>query len=200
MADEDIGLKLIAGLGNPGYEYALTPHNLGFMVVDRVAEECGVEISRPEAQALIARARIGGKDVVLAKPQTYMNLSGMAIARLLASYEIAIEDLIVIVDDIALPLGVLRVRARGSAGGHNGLKSVIGAAQSDAFARVRIGVKPEHPPKDLTAYLLSPFRKADLETVAGAIDQAAAAVAAVVCEGIQAAMNRYNRRVQPERS
>jgi PTH1 family peptidyl-tRNA hydrolase len=170
-------VKLIVGLGNPGYEYYLTPHNLGFMAVDRLAESCGVEISRREAQAL-----------------TFMNLSGMAVARLLARYELAVEDLIVLVDDVDLPFGSLRVRRRGSAGSHNGLKSIIGALESDQFCRVRMGVKPERPVEDLVSYVLGPFRKADLEVLADVVDQAGEAMRLILKEGISRAMNRYNRR------
>lgn len=198
MAQETRGRKLIAGLGNPGYEYYLTPHNLGFMAADRIAEDCGVEISRPEAQALTAHAKIGDWDVVLAKPQTYMNLSGLAIAKLMDRYEVPVEDLIVLVDEAALPLGSLRIRPSGSAGGHNGLKSIIGAADSDQFSRIRMGVKPDHPVADLSAHVLGRFRKADLETVAEMIDLAAEAASVMIREGIEAAMNRYNRH--PERS
>ncbi len=182
------------GLGNPGYEYHLTPHNLGFMAADLVAERCDVEITRPEAQALTAVARLEQVDVVVAKPQTYMNLSGMAVARLLKKYDLPTEDLIVLVDDVDLPLGSLRIRGRGSAGSHNGMKSVIGALQSDSFARVRMGVGPERPVADRVAYVLGRFRKADLETVAEMLERAADAVAMIVCEGVEKAMNRFNRR------
>jgi PTH1 family peptidyl-tRNA hydrolase len=188
-------VKLIVGLGNPGYEYYLTPHNLGFMAVDRLAESCGVEISRREAQALTASTKLEGEPVVLAKPQTFMNLSGMAVARLLARYELAVEDLIVLVDDVDLPFGSLRVRRRGSAGSHNGLKSIIGALESDQFCRVRMGVKPERPVEDLVSYVLGPFRKADLEVLAEMVDQAGEAMRLILKEGISRAMNRYNRRI-----
>jgi PTH1 family peptidyl-tRNA hydrolase len=188
-------VKLIVGLGNPGYEYHVTPHNLGFMAVDRLAESCGVEISRREAQALTALTELEGEPVVLAKPQTFMNLSGMAVARLLARYELPVEGLIVLVDDVDLPFGSLRIRRRGSAGSHNGLKSIIGALKSDQFGRVRIGVKPERPVEDLVSYVLGPFRKADLEVLAGMVDQASEAVRFILKEGISGAMNRYNRRI-----
>ena len=138
-------MKMIAGLGNPGYEYDLTPHNLGFMAVDRLAGECGLELAHYEAQALTASTRLEGLEVLLAKPQTYMNLSGMAVARLVAKYGLEVGDLIVLVDDAALPLGSLRIRPRGTAGGHNGLKSIIGALDSGDFVRVRMGVGPEQP-------------------------------------------------------
>jgi PTH1 family peptidyl-tRNA hydrolase len=188
-------VKLIVGLGNPGYEYHLTPHNLGFRVVDRLAEGCGVEVVRREAQALTAATEIEKEQVVLAKPQTYMNLSGMAVERLLLRYELRVRDLIVLVDDVDLPLGMLRIRSRGSAGTHNGLKSVIGALQAEDFARVRMGVGPERPLEDRVSYLLNPFRKAELESVADMIERAAEAVSAILKEGIPAAMNRFNRRL-----
>jgi PTH1 family peptidyl-tRNA hydrolase len=188
-------VKLIVGLGNPGYEYYLTPHNLGFMAVDRLAESCGVEISRREAQALTASTELEGQPVVLAKPQTFMNLSGMAVARLLARYELPVGDLIVLVDDVELPFGSLRVRPRGSAGSHNGLKSIIGALEADRFGRVRMGVQPERPVEDLVSYVLGPFRRADLEVVAEMVDQSSEAVRIILKEGISRAMNRYNRRI-----
>ena len=188
-------MKVIAGLGNPGDKYHLTPHNLGFMAVDRLAEQCGVEIDRPEALALTATTRVGKTEVVLAKPQTYMNLSGLAVARLLHNYEVPVEDLIILVDEASLPFGRLRIRARGSAGGHNGLKSIIGSLQNDNFIRVRMGVQPDHRVDDLTAHLLGRFRKVDLETVADMIDRAAEAVRVMVQESLQQAMNRYNQRL-----
>ena len=187
-------MKLIAGLGNPGYEYHLTPHNLGFMAVDRLAEQCGVQINRPEAQALTAITRVGETEVVLAKPQIYMNLSGLAVGRLLHNYDVPVEELIVLVDEANLPFGRLRIRARGSAGGHNGLKSIIGSLQNDNFVRVRMGVQPDHRVDDLTAHLLGRFRSADLEMVVDMINRAAEAVTVIVRESLQQAMNRYNQR------
>ncbi len=188
------------GLGNPGYEYHLTPHNLGFMAVDRLAEHCGIEVMRPEAQALTAVTKIEETEVVLAKPQTYMNLSGLAVARLLAKYEVPVEDLIVLVDDANLPLGELRIRRRGSAGGHNGLKSIIGALEADNFVRVRMGIKPHRPVRNLVSHVLGPFRKVDLETVAEMLDRAAEAVRVILSEGLQKAMNCYNQRIPPQSS
>jgi len=187
-------VKLIVGLGNPGYQYHLTPHNLGFMAVDQLAESCGVKISQRQARALTASTELEGQPIVLAKPQTFMNLSGMAVARLLEQYDLPVQDLIVLVDDVALPLGSLRIRPYGSAGSHNGLKSIIGALQADEFGRVRMGVMPERPVEDLVSYVLSPFRKADLEVVAEMLDQASEAVKVILKEGISRAMNRYNRR------
>jgi PTH1 family peptidyl-tRNA hydrolase len=193
-------MKLIVGLGNPGYEYHLTPHNLGFMAVDRLAEICGVEISRPEAQAVTAPTEIERVEVLLVKPQTYMNLSGLAVARLLKKYDLPVQDLIVLMDDADLPLGSLRIRPRGTAGSHNGLKSIIGALQADEFARVRMGVMPDHPVEDLAGYVLGRFRKADLETVAELLERCAEALRVMLGEGLQTAMNRFNRRVQSQES
>jgi len=188
-------VKLIVGLGNPGYEYHLTPHNLGFMAADRLAEIAGTEIRRPEAQALTAVTRLEGVEVVLAKPQTYMNLSGQAVSRLLPKYGAGVGDLIVVVDEADLPFGQLRIRPRGSAGGHNGLKSIIGALDSGQFARVRMGVKPDHPVEKIS-YVLGRFRKSDLEPVAELVDRAAEAVCVILKEGVEKAMNRYNQRVR----
>jgi peptidyl-tRNA hydrolase, PTH1 family len=191
-------LKLIVGLGNPGYEYHLTPHNLGFMAVDRLADECGVDVSRREGQALVARTKVEGVEVLLAKPQTFMNLSGLAVERLVARLAIQVRDLIVLVDEADLPFGTLRIRQRGSAGGHNGLKSIIGALQSDEFVRVRMGVQPvDRPVEDLATYVLSRFRKSELEAVTEMIDRAAEAVHVILRDGAQKAMNLFNRRDQP---
>jgi PTH1 family peptidyl-tRNA hydrolase len=193
-------VKLIVGLGNPGYQYHLTPHNLGFMAVDQLAESCGVKISQREARALTASTELEGQPIVLAKPQTFMNLSGMAVVRLLERYDLPVRDLIVLVDDVDLPLGLLRIRPRGSAGSHNGLKSIIGALQADEFGRVRMGVMPGRPIEDLVSYVLAPFRKADLEVVAEMLDQASEAVKVILKEGISRAMNRYNRRTPSPQS
>jgi peptidyl-tRNA hydrolase, PTH1 family len=188
------GLKMVVGLGNPGYEYYLTPHNLGFMAVDRFAESCGIEISRAEGQALTARTNADDNEILLAKPQTYMNLSGRAVGRLMSRYQISVENLLVLVDDVNLPLGMLRIRGRGSAGGHNGLKSIIGVIRSDRFARIRMGVGSERPPRDFVAYVLGRFRDTDLDAVAGMVDRAAEAVHTLLREGLEPAMNRYNKR------
>ena len=193
-------MKMIAGLGNPGYEYQQTPHNLGFMAVDLLARECGVEMAHREAQALTASARLEGQEVLLTKPQTYMNLSGMAVARLLEKYGLEVGDLIVLVDDAALPLGSLRIRPEGSAGGHNGLKSIIGALGSNDFVRVRMGAGPEQPIGDMVSYVLGRFRRSDLATVSEMLSQACEAVHVILREGSQKAMNRFNRRVSPQPS
>ncbi len=190
-------MKLIVGLGNVGYEYQLTPHNLGFMAIDRLADACGKQVSRREAQALTASTELAGEHVVLAKPQTYMNASGLAVARLLQQYELTPRDLLVLVDEIELPLGMLRVRPRGSAGGHNGMKSIIGALETGDFIRLRLGVGPDRPVEDYVSYLLSPFRPAEASLLAETLDLASEAVRVILSEGVQKAMNRFNRRVPP---
>ena len=162
--------------------------------MDRLAEECGVSTSRREGQALTASTELEKVEVVLAKPQTYMNLSGMAVARLIARYDCAVEDAIVLVDDADLPFGTLRIRQRGSAGSHNGLKSIIGALDSDEFVRVRMGVQPDHPVEDRASYVLARFRKSDLEAAAEMLERAAEAVRVILRQGPQKAMNLFNRR------
>jgi len=192
------GVKLIVGLGNPGYEYHLTPHNLGFMAVDRLAEKCRAEFTRREARARVASARFHGEKVVLAKPQTFMNLSGVSVSGLLRTLDVPLDDLIVLVDDVDLPLGSLRIRRKGSAGGHNGLKSVIGALETDVFTRVRMGVGPESPVQDLVSYVLSPLGERDQEAVSGMIDQSLDAVRVIMKEGVDKAMSLFNRKVPAE--
>ncbi len=193
-------MKLIVGLGNPGYEYAQTPHNLGFMAVDRLAEISGVTVSRRDSQALVAKTEVEGEAVVLAKPQTFVNLSGLAVSNLLRKLELEPAGLIVLVDDVSLPLGMIRIRLRGSAGGHNGLKSVIGQLGSDQFMRIRMGAGPDHPIEDMVSYVLRPFAKKNLEKAAEAVDQAVEAVQMILKEGPQKAMNRFNRRAAFEES
>ena len=190
-------MRLIVGLGNPGPEYAWTPHNLGFLVIDRLAERAGARIERPEAQAYIGRGKLAGHDVVLAKPQTYMNASGASVGDLVRRLEIDPAELIVVSDEVALPWGMLRIRERGSAGGHNGLESIIGALGTDEFIRVRVGIRPEHPVRDLSAYVLRPMRRADLESAAEMADAAAEAVQLILTDGVGRAMTRFNRRVKP---
>jgi len=187
-------VKLIVGLGNPGYEYHLTPHNLGFMAVERLAETCGVKFSRRESRSLAASARIEGEPAVLAKPQTFMNLSGLAVRSLVKKWNASAEDLIVLMDDVDLPLGSLRIRSKGSAGGHKGLKSVIAALETDQFVRVRLGAGPDSTVEDLVSYVLTPFRRDDLETVAEMVERAADSVRIILKEGLDKAMNLFNRK------
>lgn len=191
-------MRLIVGLGNPGPEYAWTPHNLGFLTVDELANRGGIRVERPEGKALVGRGKLAGEDVALAKPQTMMNLSGLSVRDLLARYELTPADLIVLYDDVALPWGMIRIRERGSAGSHNGLKSVIGAVETDEFIRVRLGVEPDHPVGDLKEYVLHPMSKSSLETAAEMIAETAGAVEMILEKGVATAMNRYNKRVSPE--
>jgi len=194
----DDGVKLIVGLGNPGIEYQFTPHNLGFLVVDRIAGERGVEIRNRQCRALTARIQVGDESVVLAKPETYMNLSGLSVRELVAEYEVKPEtDLIVIQDELDFPLGTLRIHTRRSSAGHNGIESIIGALGTQDFLRIRIGVAPERKVEDGERYLLAPLRKTDLAVVDGMIDTAVEAVKVILTEGPAAAMNRFNRK-EPE--
>ncbi len=191
-------MRLIVGLGNVGMQYAWTPHNLGFLAVDRIAERTGIRVERPEAKSLLGFGKLAGQEVALAKPQTMMNLSGLAVRDVLSRLECGIEDLTVLYDDVALPWGMLRIRERGTAGGHNGLKSVIGAIGTTDFSRVRLGAQPDHPVGDLAEYVLRPMRRADLEIAAEMTEQAAEAVELIVMQGPAAAMNRFNRRASPQ--
>jgi PTH1 family peptidyl-tRNA hydrolase len=190
-------MRLIVGLGNPGIEYAWTPHNLGFLVVDKLAEQAGIRVTRPESKSYVGLGNMSGHEVVLAKPQTMMNLSGYAVRELLGRAGCEPLDMIVVCDDIALPWGMIRVRERGSAGGHNGLKSVIAAVGTIEFPRVRLGVQPEEFRGDLKEYVLRQVRRDEEDLVAEEIEQGAEAVEVIVTEGIAAAMNRFNRRVPP---
>ncbi len=192
-------MKLIVGLGNPGPEYVLTPHNLGFLAVDYLAESWGTKVVRREGRALTGRAVFGGEETLLAKPQTFMNLSGLAVQHLLKKYSLEPEDLTVLTDDLDLPLGMIRVRRRGTAGGHNGLKSLIGEIQTDRFVRIRMGVGPEREVEDSTEYLLGRFGNAEREEIAPMLDLAADAVELILREGSEKAMNRFNRRVPASR-
>jgi PTH1 family peptidyl-tRNA hydrolase len=196
-AEQVIRMRLIVGLGNPGIEYAWTPHNLGFLVVDKLAENAGIRVSRPEAKSLAGIGQIAGQQVVLAKPQTMMNLSGLAVGELVRRAGCEPSDVIVLCDDIALPWGMIRVRERGSAGGHNGLKSVIGALGTMEFPRVRLGVQPDEFRGDLKEYVLRQIRRDEEDLVAEEIELGAEAVKVILAEGTQAAMNRFNRRVTP---
>ena len=188
-------MKLIVGLGNPGIEYQFTPHNMGFLAVDRIAEQCGVVVNNRHCRAQTARARIGNEDVVLAKPETYMNLSGMSVRELLEKYEAQpASDLVVLYDELDLPFGTLRVRPQGRSAGHNGVESVIGALGTQEFMRIRMGVAPDHPIADGARYVLSQFKKAQYPVVDQVLDTAAEAVNVILVDGIKAAMNKFNRK------
>ncbi len=198
-------MKLIVGLGNPGIEYQFTPHNAGFLALDRIAEDCHAVIANRRGRALTARTRLAGHDVLLAKPETFMNLSGLSVAALLRELELAPEDLIVLYDELAIPLGSLRIRERGSANGHNGVKSISGVLGTEEWTRIRIGIgKGSAAASDGTPgrtiksggkeYLLSPFRKQELAVLDEVLDRATRAVEMVLTAGVSAAMNEFNRK------
>jgi peptidyl-tRNA hydrolase, PTH1 family len=190
-------MRLIVGLGNPDPEYQWTPHNLGFMAVDELANRHGIRVERPEGKALAGRGKIAGEDVILAKPQTYMNLSGISVRELLGKYELGAKDLLVLWDEAQLPLGTIRIHPDGSAGSHNGAKSVIGAVGTEEFARLRLGCGPDHAVSSRKEYVLRPMKKAELETAAEMLGEAGDAVEMILSQGIDAAMNKYNRRKLP---
>ena len=198
-------MKLIIGLGNPGIEYQFTPHNAGFLAVDRIAEYCNATIANRRCRALTGKATLAGQEVLLAKPETYMNLSGLSVAALVQEFEITVPsasptpDLIVIYDELDLPLGTIRIRERGSANGHNGVKSISGALGTEEWLRIRIGVgKPAlEDGREVKAggkdYLLSPMRKQELASLDEVLDRVRGAVEAILTRGVSAAMNEFNR-------
>lgn len=197
-------MKLIIGLGNPGVEYQFTPHNAGFLAIDRIAQFCNVSVTNRRGRALTSKAQLAGYEVLLAKPETYMNLSGLSVAALINELEIAnpSQDVIVIYDELDLPLGTIRIRERGSANGHNGVKSVSGALGTDEWLRIRVGVGkvapgPEAGIKEArtggTDYLLSPMRKQELEKLDEVLDRVRLAVEAILSKGPGPAMSEFNR-------
>jgi PTH1 family peptidyl-tRNA hydrolase len=190
-------MRLIVGLGNPGPEYQWTPHNLGFLAADELANRNNIRIERPEAQALVGIGKVAGEEVILAKPQTYMNLSGNSVGRLMEKYELEPADLLVLFDERDLPWGMIRIGERGSPGTHNGAKSVTSAVGTQEFARLRLGCGRDHQVGDLAAYVLRPMKKSDLEVAAEMVASAGDAVEMILTQGIAAAMNKYNRRVPP---
>jgi len=197
-------VKLIIGLGNPGIEYQFTPHNAGFLAVDRIAEYCNATIANRRGRSLTAKATLAGHEVLLAKPETFMNLSGLSAAALVRELEIPVpsQDVIVIYDELDLPLGTIRIRERGSANGHNGVKSVSGALGTEEWLRIRIGVgKPALADgREVKAggkdYLLSPMRKQELSELDEVLDRVRGAVEAILTRGVSAAMNEFNRTVE----
>ncbi|MFZ0480449.1 MAG: aminoacyl-tRNA hydrolase [Terriglobales bacterium] len=192
-------MKLIVGLGNPGIEYQFTPHNLGFLTIDRIANDLGIEVRNRQCRALTARAMIAGTPVVLAKPETYMNLSGLSVSELVGEHQVEVKsDLIVIYDELDLPFGAIRIRPRGGTAGHNGMESILGALGTDEFLRIRLGIAPDHKVSDGAKYVLTPFRKAQDAVVDEMLGNAAQAVEVILKDGPAAAMNRFNRKNEPE--
>ena len=202
-------MRLVVGLGNPGIEYQFTPHNAGFLAIDRIAEGCGAVLANRRGRALTAKARLAGEDVLLAKPETFMNLSGLSVAALVREMEIPIpsDGLIVLYDELAFPLGELRIRERGSANGHNGVRSISGALGTEEWIRIRIGVgKPavsegREGLRTIKAggrdYLLTPMRKQELAVLDLVLDRARDAVEAVLRRGVGPAMTEFNQRPRP---
>mgnify|MGYP003575389843 CR=1 FL=1 len=187
-------MRLIVGLGNPGAEYEWSRHNLGFMLIDKLADQAQVTVGRRECSALVGRAELEGVSVKLVKPQTYMNLSGEAVACLMRRHpgETRGSQLIVISDDLALPFGSIRIRERGSAGGHNGLKSIISVVGSTEFVRLRIGILPEHPLSDPKKFVLDTFSRSDRAKVMEVIDESARAIRTILRDGVLKAMSEFN--------
>jgi PTH1 family peptidyl-tRNA hydrolase len=190
------GPFLVIGLGNPGIEYQWTPHNAGFLAIDRLAERSGAVVSNRRCRALTATTRIAGREVVLAKPETFMNLSGLSVRALVEEFGAVQQRLVVLYDELALPLGTLRVRAGGSSGGHNGARSINGSLGTEEWARIRIGVGPdglETASRRGKDYLLTPMRKKELAVLDEVLDRVAEAVETVIVSGVAAAMNKWNR-------
>ncbi|HLK47820.1 MAG TPA: aminoacyl-tRNA hydrolase [Bryobacteraceae bacterium] len=185
---------LVAGLGNPGEEYALTPHNLGFLVVDRLAERHGIRVTRHDSKALVGTGEIDGHPVMLAKPQTFMNLSGTSLAPLMEKHAVPTDRLVVIYDELDLGWKGLKIKPKGSAAGHNGMKSVIGSLRTAEIVRVRLGIHPGHPLRSGTEFLLAPIKRSQIKELDEFIGYAADAVRSIIAEGVEKAMTTYNRR------
>lgn len=191
-ASADSAHWLIVGLGNPGPQYERTRHNLGFMLIDRLANQAQTSVKRDECRALLGRAVFDNQTAELVKPQTFMNLSGESVSCLLKKPQRSVKKLIVITDDLALPLGTIRLRAKGSDGGHNGLKSIINCLRTNDFIRLRIGIQPAHSLNDTKRFVLENFSKSELAEVENVLDRGSDAVRTVIAEGIEKAMSVFN--------
>ena len=189
-------MRLVVGLGNPGEEYAHTPHNLGFLVVDRLAEQNSIRVTRRDSRALVGVGEINGQPVMLAKPQTFMNLSGTSIVPLMEKHELGLDDLIVVYDELDLPWTALRIKPRGSSANHNGVESVIRSLGTNDFIRVRLGIHPGHPIRNGADFVLSPFKRQQEKELDELVGHAADAVSSIIAEGVEKAMTKYNRRAQ----
>lgn len=190
---------LIAGLGNPGRKYEMTRHNIGFEVIDYISKEYGIKVNKIKHKALLGEGVLQGERVILAKPQTFMNLSGESIREICEYYKLGPENVIIIYDDIALPTGSVRIRGKGSAGGHNGMKSILYQLQSDEFMRLRIGVgAPKHADYDLKDYVLGRFGKEEAEDIIAAVKLCPDALCVMMREGANAAASRFNRTIKKE--
>ncbi len=186
-------MKLIVGLGNPTKAYEGTRHNVGFGVITELADKYRISVDTKKHKALIGKGMIGGEKVILAKPQTFMNLSGESVREIADYYQIGLEDILIIFDDVSLDVGQLRIRAKGSAGGHNGVKSIISHLGSDGFARIKVGVGEKPAKMDLADYVLGRFHGEELSQIREGVEQAAAATELIIRDGLQAAMNQYNQ-------
>lgn len=185
-------MYIIVGLGNPGKEYEATRHNAGFMVIDRLADKYNIDVSEGKHKGLLGKGMIEGNKVILVKPLTYMNNSGECVRAVMDYYKAQIDDVIVIFDDISLEPGKLRLRPKGSAGGHNGIKSIIAHLGSDQFKRIKFGVGDKPKGWDLADWVLGRFKDEDAVDIKNGIDKACEAVACILNEGIESGMNRYN--------
>lgn len=192
MFEESERNWVVAGLGNPGTEYERTRHNLGFMLVDRLADELRTSVKRSECRALVGQGTFQRERVELVKPQTFMNLSGESLSCLLKKDERTIEKLIVISDDLALPFGKIRLRPKGSAGGHNGLKSINDCLKTQHYIRLRIGIQPEHPLRDTKRFVLENFSRAEAEKLETVLELSAEAVLTIISDGLERAMAKFN--------
>lgn len=193
MPDPEI---LVVGLGNPGPEYEQTPHNLGFLTLDRLAARHSIRLSRLECRAVVGIGTLEGKPALLAKPQTFMNLSGQSVKGLLEKYSLKPDRLILVFDELDLPWTHVRVRPKGSAGGHNGVKDVIRCLGTDEFTRLRLGIRPDHPVSDAARFVLAPFKSAQMKELDELLDAASTAVESIIAQGVDKAMAAYNRRAQ----
>jgi PTH1 family peptidyl-tRNA hydrolase len=188
-------VKLVVGLGNPGIEYQFTPHNLGFLTIDRLAERVNVDVASRRCQAATARAKIAGHEVMLAKPETFMNLSGLSVRKLVDEFQIEpANGLIVVYDELDLPFGALRIKQRGGTAGHNGVESLVGSLGTDEFVRIRLGIQPDHPVRDGAKFVLGQLKMSQLDVVSDLFERAADAVEGILKDGVAAAMNRFNQR------
>ncbi|HEY6466497.1 MAG TPA: aminoacyl-tRNA hydrolase [Candidatus Acidoferrales bacterium] len=187
-------MRIIVGLGNPGPEYEWTPHNLGFLAIDALAERAAIRVTRPEARSYIGRGTFAGEELILAKPQTMMNLSGAAVRMLLDKYECEPADVIVLIDEVDLPWGMIRIRERGRNSTHNGLKSIISSLGTDEFVRIRLGVQPKQMWGDRRDYVLCSMGRDERRMAEEMVGDAVAAVETILTEGVSKAMTKFNRR------
>ena len=185
---------LVAGLGNPGEEYGLSPHNLGFLTVDRLAERYGIRVNRKDSNALVGVGEIDGRPVMLARPQTFMNLSGTSLKPLMEKHQVPAAQLVVIYDELDLPWTALRIKPKGSAAGHKGMDSVIRCLGTNQVVRVRLGIHPGHPIRDGADFVLAPFRRSQEKELDELVGYAADAVRSIIAEGVEKAMTKFNRR------